>query len=116
MPIPAFAAVESPELAEVCAAGEFELVEDGFELVGDEFEGPPDVVVVELGAEFEDVEEMKSAALYRIETPKPFTASVLGCSVTISVVRATASIASVVSTAPNMETHAWPGKLKSTPV
>jgi hypothetical protein len=46
--------------------------------VEDVAEEPPEVAVLGLNEDMEDVEEMKSAALYRIETPKPFTDSVVG--------------------------------------
>jgi hypothetical protein len=52
-----------------------EEVEDDVEDVAEE---PPEVAVLGLNEDMEYVEEMKSAALYQIETPKPFTASVVG--------------------------------------
>jgi hypothetical protein len=105
--MPAFAPVESPELDEDVA--------DIVKVVNDVLEVPPEVVVLGLGLDEddEDVEEMKSASLYLMETPNPFTASVFGWSVTVRGVSATASVAVVVSTTINRDTQACPGKLKS---
>ncbi len=60
-----------------------------------------------------DVLDAKSFALYRIEIPYPFTASVFGCRVATIVVNAVPSVTVVVISLVNPDTQAWPGKLNT---
>ena len=119
--MPAFAPLESPELDWGVVDDVLDAPPEVIVLELDEdndavLEVPPEVIVLELDEDKDDVEEMKSAALYLMETPYPLTASVSGWSVTWRVVRATASVAVVVSIASNRETQACPGKLKAVSV
>jgi len=121
-PTPALAPVDSPE--DGLELGDAGTDEDDVAASVCELEAElPLLLVLELELELVlelavdvDVLDTKSFALYRIETPYPFTASVTECRVATMVVNAAPSVTVVVASLANPDTQAWPGKLSAASV